>query len=163
MNKLRNARYISTLDLSQAYFQVPLDENSKEYTAFTIPGRGLYQCTRLPFGLSNSPATFERLMDGIITPKMDGSVYCYLDDIVIVSETFEEHFHWLRIVITRLKQANLMMNRTKPVFGCIEVKYLGYIVNFNGLQPDPEEIEAIKNYPTPTNLRGLCRFNGRAL
>ena len=140
LSKLRNARYISTLDLSQAYFQVPLDENSKEYTAFTIPGRGLYQFTRLPFGLSNSLATFQKLMDGIITPEMDGREHCYLDDIVIVSETFEEHLHWLHIVITRLKQANLTMNRVKSVFGCTEVKYLGFIVNFNGLQPDPEKI-----------------------
>ena len=105
LSKLRNARYISTLDLSQAYFQVPLDGNSKEYTAFTIPGRGLYQFMRLPYGLSNSRATFQRLIDGIITSEMDGRVYCYVDDIVIVSETFEEHLHWLRIVITRLKQA----------------------------------------------------------
>ena len=95
LSKLRNARYISTLDLRQAYFQVPLEESSKEFTPFTIPGHGLYQFTRLPFGLSNSSATFQRLMDGIITPEMDGRVYCYLDDIVIVSETFEEHLHWL--------------------------------------------------------------------
>ena len=162
LSKLRNARYISTLDLSQAYFQVPLDKNSKEYTAFTISGRGLYQFTRLPFGLSNSPATFQRLMDGIITPEMDGREYCYLDDIVIVSKTFEEHLHWLRIVIMRVKQANLTMNRAKSVFGCTEVKYLGFIVNFNGLQPDLGKIEAITNYPIPKNLRGLRRFNGMA-
>ena len=101
-------------------------------------------------------------MDGIITPEMDGRVYCYLDDIVIVSETFEEHLHWLRIVIPRLKQANLTMNRAKSVFGYTEVKYLGFIVNFNGLQADPGKIEAITNYPTPKNLRGLRRFNGMA-
>ena len=93
---------------------------------------------------------------------MDGRVYCYLDDIVIVSETFEEHLHWLRIVITRLTQANLTMNRAKSVFGYTDVKYLGYIVNFNGLQPDPGKIEAITNYPTPKNLGDLRRFHGMA-
>ena len=101
-------------------------------------------------------------MDGIITPEMDGRVYYYLDDIVIVSERLKEHLHWLRIAIMRLKLANLTMNRAKSVFGCTEVKYLGFIVNFNGLQPDPGKIEAITNCPTPKNLRGLRRFNGMA-
>ena len=77
LDKLQKTNYISTIDLGQAYHQVPLDENSKELTAFTVPGRGLFQFTRMPFGLINAPATFQRLIDKAIGPELEPYVFAY--------------------------------------------------------------------------------------
>ncbi|MBJ4683849.1 RNA-directed DNA polymerase, partial [Salmonella enterica subsp. enterica serovar Typhimurium] len=86
LRKLRKARYITTLDLKSAYHQIPMAEASKAITAFTVPGKGLYQFRRMPYGLTNAPATFQRLMDTIIGVEMDPFAYAYLDDIIIVTE-----------------------------------------------------------------------------
>ncbi|KAL7304638.1 hypothetical protein TKK_0002885 [Trichogramma kaykai] len=110
LNKLREAKYISTIDLKNGYWQVPLAENSKQYTAFTVLGRGLMQFTVMPFGLHSAPAVFQRLMDSIITPELKPNVFCYLDDIVIISETYKKHRSLLQEVFRRLKAAKLKPN-----------------------------------------------------
>ena len=159
-DKLRSARYISTLDLSQAYHQIPLEAKSREVTAFTIPGRGLMQFTRMPYGLTNAPATFQRIMDNLIRPEWSPHVFAYLDDIVIVTESFDKHIKWLKIVLEALKKGNLQVNKNKSKFCVSEVKYLGYVVDANGLHADPDKIKPIAEYPAPTNLRQLRRFLG---
>lgn len=93
LDKLCAACYISTLDLSQAYYQISLAKESCEITAFHVPGKGLYHFTRMPYGLTGAPATFQRLLDRLIGPEMEPHAFVYLDDIVIVAETFEEHLH----------------------------------------------------------------------
>ncbi|XP_011881426.1 PREDICTED: uncharacterized protein LOC105569517 [Vollenhovia emeryi] len=102
LDKLRSARYISTIDLSQAYFQIPLERNSRELTAFTVPGKGLFHFTRMPYGLTGAPGTFQRLLDRLIGPEMEPHAFAYLDDIVIVTKTFDEHLLWLRRVFSRI-------------------------------------------------------------
>lgn len=82
---------MSTLDLKNAYHQIRLKEESSEATAFTVPGMGLFQFTRMPYGLCNAGATFQRLIDDIIGPELEPYALSYLDDIIIVTETFEEH------------------------------------------------------------------------
>ena len=79
---MRRAKYISKVDLKNAYFQIPLDEESKKYTAFAVPGSGLWQFKRMPFGLTNAPATFQRLIDALFGPEMEPHVFGYLDDII---------------------------------------------------------------------------------
>ena len=91
LNKLRRAKYISKEDLKNAYFQIPLDEESRQYTTFAVPGSGLWQFKRMPFGLTNAPTTFQRLIDSLFGPEMEPNVLGYLDDIIIATDTFEEH------------------------------------------------------------------------
>lgn len=160
LDKLRVARYISTIDLSQAFFQIPLEEKSREITAFAVPGKGLYQFKRLPYGLTNSPAVFQRLVDTLIGPELQPNVYSYIDDLIIVTETFEDHLRWLKIVFDKLKHANLAINEEKCKFCQSEVKYLGFIVNKNGLQVDPGKTAPIREYPAPRTLKQVRRFVG---
>ena len=160
LDKLRDARYLSTIDLKNAYWQIPLEEESKEKTAFTVPGKGLFHFTVMPFGLHGASATFQRLLDRLIGPELEPHAFAYLDDIIITSRTFKEHLEVLGKVFRKLREARLQINREKSRFVCSELKYLGHVVNHEGLQADPEKVEPIVNFPTPRNLRQLRRFLG---
>ena len=160
LDKLKGARYLSTIDLKNGYWQVALTRDSRPLTAFTVPGRGLFEFKVLPFGLHAAPATFQRLLDRVITPEMAPHAFAYLDDIIIVSETFDEHMQILEKVCNRLKEAKLVPNWEKCQFAREELKYLGHIVNKNGLQTDPEKISAISKLAPPTNVKELRQFFG---
>ena len=162
LSQLHSAKYISKIDLNSAFNQIPLEESCQEYTAFTVPGRGLFQYVRMPFGLTGAPATFQRLIDRIITPDMRPNVFCYIDDIIIVTETFEEHLDWLGKVLIKIEDAGFTINAEKSDFCCTEVRYLGFVVNREGLQPDPKKVEPILSYPVPRNVKQLRRFIGLA-
>lgn len=162
LDKLRNATYLSSLDIRSAYWQVPVSENSREFTAFTVPGRGLYQFKRMPFGLSNSPATFQRLLDRILGPELEPWVFVYLDDIIVVTTTFEKHCEILKEVLERLTVAGLTLSQEKCKFCLPELKYLGYVVDKNGLHVDAEKVNAILNIPTPKNVSEVRRVIGMA-
>ena len=160
LEKLRGARYISTIDLANGYWQVPLDPKSRPITAFTVPGRGLYQFRVMPFGLHSAPATFQRLLDQIIGPRLEPRAFAYLDDIIVLGSTFEEHLDNLREVLQRLRAAGLRLNKEKCQFGRTELQYLGHTVTEQGVATDPEKVQAIARIPAPTNLRELRRFLG---
>uniref|UniRef100_A0A1A9UDN4 Reverse transcriptase domain-containing protein n=1 Tax=Glossina austeni TaxID=7395 RepID=A0A1A9UDN4_GLOAU len=91
LDKLREAKCISTIDLKHGYWQIPMDPHSKQYTAFTVPGRGLYQWRVMPFGLHSAPATFQRALDRVIGPELEPFAFAYLDDIIVISKTVQEH------------------------------------------------------------------------
>ena len=97
----------------------------------------------MPFGLTNAPATFRRLIDSLFGPEMEPHVFSYLDDIIIATDTFVEHQKWLEIVLTKIRDAQLTVNWKKCEFGCSRVRYLGYLLDREGLRPDPERIEPI--------------------
>lgn len=160
LDKLGNARYLSTLDIRSAYWQIPLEENSKKYTAFTIPGRGLFQFCRMPFGLHGAPATFQALVDKIFGPELEPYLFKYLDDIIIATPDFETHLKILKEVFTRLKTAGLTLQKDKCIFCRDELKFLGYIINRAGLNIDPDKISAIVNIPTPKNVKEVRRIVG---
>ena len=162
LDKLRSAKYISKIDLLKGFHQIPLENGSREKTAFTVPGRGLFQFKRMPFGLTNAPATFQRLLDKIIGSEMEPHAFAYLDDIIIVTKTFDEHLQWLSKVLNKIKVAGLEINRRKCEFCCSQVHYLGFLVNENGLQTDPDKIDPILKYPVPRNIKDLRRFLGFA-
>lgn len=103
LSKLGGAKYLSSLDLKSGYWQVELDETSKQYTAFTVPGRVLFQFTRLSFGIANAPSTFQRLVDTVFGPVLEPYVLTYLDDIVVATPTFEKHVEVLQEVLRRLE------------------------------------------------------------
>lgn len=160
LDKLREANYITTLDLKNGYWQIPLHPESKPITAFTVPGVGLFQFKRLPFGLHSAPATFQRLLDTIIGPDLEPKAFAYLDDIIILGKTFDEHIELLEKVFNRLRGAGLKLNPDKCQFVRTELKYLGHIVNRDGISTDPEKVRCMKEFPTPVNVKTLRSFLG---
>lgn len=163
LSRLGASKYLSTIDLTKAFLQIPLEPGSRKFTAFSILGRGLFHFTRLPFGLVNSPATLSRLMDEVLGyGELEPGVFVYLDDIVVVSNTFEQHLASLREVARRLSAANLSVNLEKSKFCVNELPYLGYLLTPSGLKPNPDRIEAIINYERPTSVRALRRYLGMA-
>uniref|UniRef100_A0ABD2WCF7 RNA-directed DNA polymerase n=1 Tax=Trichogramma kaykai TaxID=54128 RepID=A0ABD2WCF7_9HYME len=160
LDRLRRARYISKIDLKSAYHQVCLDEDSKAYTAFSVQGSRQYQFLRLPFGLKCAPMTFQRLMDSLFGAEVEPYVFAYLDDIILVTETFEEHVNWLERVIRILLDAKLVVNRDKCEFCCQSVKFLGYVLDSSGLRIDSERVRPIHDYPTPRNVKQVRRLLG---
>lgn len=161
IDNLRNAKFLSTIDLKSAFWQIELEESSKEKTAFAVPGRGLFHFKVMPFGLVNASQTQQRLMD-MLFHVLDGKVWAYLDDIVVCSETFEEHLNILRQVMDILKDAGLTINVEKCKFARSSLRFLGYIVDKDGLRTDPNKVAAILNFPRPKNLTELKRFIGIA-
>lgn len=157
---MKEAKFITSLDLKAAYHQIPLDEESKEKTAFTVRGRGLYQWKRMPQGLHNAPATWQRFIDKVIGQDLAPHVFVYLDDIIIVSKTFEEHLKILDIVLSRLEKAGLTLSLDKCNWVMPRLKYLGYVVDEDGLHVDPEKVADIVNYPRPKTARQIRRFVG---
>lgn len=162
LDKLRDARYLTTLDIKSAYWQIPVAESSRPLTAFVVPRRGLFQFKRMPFGLHNAPATWQRFIDRVINVDLEEEVFIYLDDIVISTSTFERHMEVLKKVIQRLQQAGLTLNKEKCCFCKPELKYLGYVVNEKGLLVDPEKVEAIINIPPPRSVKEVRRVVGLA-
>ncbi|XP_044762512.1 uncharacterized protein LOC123319517 [Coccinella septempunctata] len=162
LDKLRKAKYISTIDLKQGYWQVPLAPESRPITAFTVPGRGLFQFKVMAFGLHSAPASFQRLLDRVIGPEMEPDAFAYLDDIVVLGETLDEHLDNLRKVFHRLREANLQLNPEKCEFVRKSLKYLGNVVTEDGICTDPDKISAINEMPAPKSVRELRSFLGVA-
>ncbi|KMQ83058.1 reverse ribonuclease integrase [Lasius niger] len=106
----------------------------------------------MPHGLTGAPATFQRLLDRLIGPEMEPHAFAYLDDIVIVTRSFEEHLVWLKRVLDRIKEAGLTINPEKSKFCRSQVKYLGFLVQQEGLRVDPDKTAPIIEYPPPKNI-----------
>ena len=149
LDKLRGGRYLSTIDLKNGYWHVPLAEDSKPLTAFTAYGRGLFEFIVMPFGLHSAPSTFQRLLDHVITPDMAPHAFAYLDDIVICTATYEKHLEVLESVFQKLRNARLRPHPEKCKFFRAELRYLGHIVEQNGLRMDPSKVAAIKDLTPP--------------
>nr|CAI5865101.1 unnamed protein product [Callosobruchus analis] len=162
LDKLRDAKYISSLDIKSAFHQIKLSEESKPLTAFTVPTRGLFQFTRMPFGLHSAPATWQRLIDKVLGADLDNHTFVYLDDIIICTPSFEKHIEVLRNVLKRIVDAGLVLNREKSQFCRSELRYLGYVVNGSGLLVDPSKVEAILRMEPPKNVTEVRRIIGLA-
>lgn len=162
LDKLKDAKFISTIDLKNGYWQVPLSKESKAITAFTVPGKGLFQFKVMPFGLHSAPATFQRLLDQVIGPRMEPVAFAYLDDLIVLGSTLEEHMHNLREVFRRLREAGLVINHEKCQFLQKQLRYLGHIVSDQGLHTDPDTVKAVQEFPRPQKIRSLRSFLGLA-
>lgn len=160
--RLPKANLISKLDLKDAYWQVGLSDAAKPLTAFTVPGRPLYQFVVMPFGLCNAPQTMCRLMDQIIPPDLKTCVFGYLDDLIIVSADFGHHLGVLARISEQFRKANLTLNISKSRFCVTRVQYLGYVIGNGGITTDPEKVSAIRNWPIPKNLKQVRGFLGVA-
>ena len=160
LDSLSGSKFYSTIDLKSGYWQVPVAPNDRPKTAFSIPGGGHWQFITMPFGLCNAPATFERLMEKILSKLSWKICMVYLDDIIIMSKTYDEHIQNLELVFRRLQEANLKMNPKKCKFLQTEVTYLGHIVSEKGIGTDPSKIECVQTWPTPKNVRDIRSFLG---
>ena len=165
LDQLGGCGYFSTLDLASGFWQIQMESTSREETAFVTP-QGLYEFIVMPFGQTNAPAVFQRLMQKVLSGLNPESgrqfVAAYLDDILIFSTTLEEHLLHLRKVINRLKSVNLKLKPTKCMFARKEVEYLGHIITAEGLRPNLRITEAVQKFPTPDNVQGVRRFLGMA-
>lgn len=160
LEKIGAAKYITTLDLCKGYWQVPLEESCRPYTAFQTPA-GLFHFTVMPFGLHGAPATFQRLMDRVL----QGCDFCsaaYLDDVVIFSHTWEEHVQHLSLVLERIKKAGLTLNPSKCEWARQETRYLGYQLGRGEVRPQVDKMEAIQNCPRPRTKKEVRSFLGLA-
>ena len=160
IDALIGAKYFSKLDLRSGYWQVEIEEDSKHKTAFTVGNMGFYECNRMAFGLTNAPATFQRLMERCMGELNLKECLIFLDDILIFSETFEEHLERLEAVFSRLKQHGLKLKPSKCEFFKTSVTYLGHVVSQNGVQTDPDKLAALSTWPIPTNIKSLRSFLG---
>lgn len=161
---LGSARYFSSVDVSNAFWQIPLRRQDQYKTAFIHP-LGLFHWTRMPFGLCNATATFQRLMTkalGHLIKKYGSVVLCYVDDILIATYDADDHLTRLEEVFTALKRAGLKLKPQKCDLFKKEVKFLGRIIDANGVRPDPEQAKIVKEWPPPTNKKQLESFLGLA-
>jgi transposase InsO family protein len=156
---LKEIKYLTALDLSHGYWQMPLAPESRPKTAFFVPGRGLFQYTVCPMGAKNSGMAMQRLVDNLFSDVQD-QVYCYLDDILICSSDFESHLRTLDIVFNRLCEANLTIKLSKSEFCKSSLKYLGHIIDSEGIRTDPDKISVMVSYPRPTNQKQVRGFLG---
>lgn len=161
LESLGNSKWFTTIDLASGYHQIPVAEEDREKTAFSTP-EGHYEYNRMPFGLSGAPATFQRAMDQILTGLKGAECFVYLDDVIIFSDTFEEHLQRLNRVLGRFREVHLKINLAKCEFAMPEVEYLGHVVSGAGVSPDPKTVKAVKEYPTPRTVKEVRAFLGLA-
>ncbi|HEX4851494.1 MAG TPA: reverse transcriptase family protein, partial [Puia sp.] len=159
LSAIGKKQVFSSVDLQQGFHQVRVDPSSIEKTAFSTPS-GQYEWMLLPFGLCNAPATFQRLTNKLT----EGLQFCsvYLDDIIIYSETWQEHLVHLQILFKRLRDANLRMKAKKCEFACKQLLFLGHIVSSEGIEMDKDKIEAIQRVEFPDTVKRMQRFLGLA-
>ena len=158
LQKLRNFKYATAIDLSMGYYHIPLSEESQKLCTTVLPW-GKYRCKVLPMGIKNSPDIFQEVMTNMFCDLEYTSTY--IDDILIISDgTYADHLAKLQVVLGRLQKANFRANVRKCYFAKDNLEYLGYQITREGIQPQPKKVEAIQKIKAPTNVRQLRRFLG---
>nr|XP_033964458.1 uncharacterized protein LOC117465610 [Pseudochaenichthys georgianus] len=157
VDQVGSAKFVSKFDLLKGYWQVPLTARAREIASF-ITSSGLYSYTVMPFGLRNAPATFQRLMNQVVSGLAGCAVY--LDDVVVYSDTWEEHLQHINALFERLAWACLTVNLAKCEFAKATVTYLGKVVGQGQVKPVRAKVLAIDRFPVPTTRKELSRFLG---
>ena len=157
IDEVGRAHYITKIDLLKGYHQIALTLESREITAFVTPD-GLYHYKVLPFGLKNAPGIFQRLMNTIV--KDLEYVKVYIDDLVVYTESWEDHVKALDKLFAALRSANLTINLSKTDFGCGKLQYLGYVIGSGLVAPVEAKIEAILKLSPPSTRRGVQKYLG---
>ena len=160
LESLAGAAHYSTFDMNSGFWQVPMDEESKQYTAFMLGSMGLCKCESIPFGLCNAPPTFQRLMLNCLGEL--NLTYCliYLDDVIIFSQTEEEHLERMRVVFDRLHEHGLKLKPSKCNMFKTEINYLAHHVSKKGVLPSKKNLEAIAECPPPDTYTKVKSFVG---
>ena len=152
-------KFISTLDCTASFLQIPLDEDSRDMTSFVFEGRN-YRFTRVPFGTKVSMQLFMKATGNIFGPEVEDFLSQFVDDFRIVSESFENHLEHIEIILSKLLDAGITLNFAKCKFLQKQVEYLGYILSDKGISMNPERVKAIEKFPEPRNIKELQSFLG---
>ena len=161
VTQIGGKKIYSSIDLLQGFLQVPMEENSKKYTAFSTP-TGHWEFERMPFGLQGSPITFTRLVNTVFHGMLGKSIFIYMDDLLIATNTIEEHLTILEEVLDRLRLAGLKLKLEKCDFLKKKIVYLGHVISEEGVAVNPEKVKAISNFPEPHNKKNVKQFLGLA-
>ena len=160
IDSLRGAKYFASLDLFSGYHQVAMKPDDQERTAFSVGPLGFYQFTRMPFGLCNSPSTFQRLMEQVLEGLTMRTCAVYIDDIIVFATSKDDLYARLAEVFERLRQANLTLKPKKCCFFQSSVDFLGHTVSHEGVQCSNRHTEAVTSWPEPSNVAELQTFLG---
>ena len=155
-----NSKVFSTMDLASGFFQQNLEESSRPYTAFTVPGLGQFQFKVSCFGSHGAPSSFSTLMTNCLRGLQD--VLSYIDDILAHTKTHTEMIETLGKIFDRLRSYNLRLSITKSTFGASETEYLGFRISDNGISPGPDKINVIRTAKPPETVRQIKQFLGLA-
>lgn len=159
LDNLGKAEYFSTLDLASGFHQIKINKADREKTAFSTE-EGHFQFKRMPFGLKNAPAAFQRLINQAMIGLTPRQCMIYLDDIVIFSKSLQEHLIKLKNVFERCRTSNLKIQLDKSEFLKKSVNYLGHVISQDGVKPNPDKISAIKKFPPPKTKTEIKSFLG---
>ena len=161
LHSAKQSTCMPTLDLQSGYWQVPVKEDDRDKTAFVGP-TGLYRFKRMPFGMRNAPATFQRLANKLRAKLPDVQMFAYLDDFIIISDSEEEHWDDLRRVLTLMRRHHLRLNAEKCRFFRPYVKYLGHVITREGINTDPGKVAGLLDRTRPKNKDELLSFKNAA-
>lgn len=161
IQRLKGANYFTILDAASGFHQIPIHKDSIERTAFVTPD-GQYEYLTMPFGLRNAPSVFQRAMYKALGNLVNTFVVCYLDDVMIVSETEEEGLERLNVVLETLQRAGISLNLKKCSFLKTRVEYLGYEVTSGQIRPNPRKFIALTKLPPPQTVTQVRQFIGLA-
>jgi len=159
LDALSGNSWFTSLDLASGYWQVMMAEEDKAKTAFATK-YGFFEFNVMSFGLTNAPATFQRLMEKILRDLQWKTLVLYLDDVVIFAETFNDHLTRLKDVLQRFRNAGLKLKPKKCQILKQQVAFLGHVINNMGISTDPAKIEKIKYWATPKNVHDVRVFTG---
>ena len=169
LDGFKGCKYFSQVDLASGYWGIPISEKDRQKTAFCVPG-GKYEFCRMPFGLVNSQATFQRNMDDVVRLLHQNGfkgVGAYVDNIVVFTQSYEEHLETVEALLKSIQDYNFSLRASKCEFGFEEIQFLGFCVNGETVKASPDNISKIERFPTPRNRKeiqrflGLCNFNRR--
>ena len=153
------ARLFSTMDLKSGFWQVKMAKESQQYTAFTVGSMGVYEFLRMPYGLCNAPATFQRLMKNCLGELNLTYALIYLDDVIVFLSTEEDHIHRLRVVFGRFLEHELKLKPSKCHFLQDEITFLGHQISAEGMRPSTENLWAIAEMAPSTTYTGIQRIH----
>lgn len=162
LGQLRGTKYLTAIDMTEAFHQILLHQNSRLKTAFAISGKGAFMYKRMAMGLCNSGRTLCELIDNLLGSELEPEAFPYLDDFIIATDTFERHLEILEKVAKLLAEANLTISEEKSRFCMKKLRYLGYELDEEGLHSDPERIKPVLEYPSPKSVREVRRLMGMA-
>ena len=161
LDTLNGEKYFSSIDLSSAYYQCELSDESKKLTAFATR-RGHFEFNRMPFGLCGAPFTFQRMMNLVLTSENWQKCLIYLDHVLIFGRTFDEHLDRLHCILQKIFDAGIKLSPEKCVFFQKQLTFLGHVISSEGIKTDPQKVMAIKEWRRPCNVEQMRQFLGFA-